>query len=137
MPTLCPKNADLLCPHKKKKPWKSLHGWGCAPEGIRTPDPRLRRPLLYPTELLNHLERAMGIEPTTSAWKAEVLPLNYTRNIKFSSGRSGRIRTCDPLFPRQVLYQAEPRPEHNVYYTVSEVKSQAFSFAFVSFKCCW
>src|SRR5262249_10816618 len=23
-----------------------------APEGIRTPDPRLRRPLLYPTELL-------------------------------------------------------------------------------------
>ena len=51
------------------------------PGGIRTPDPRLRRPLLYPTELLDHiiLERAMGIEPTTSAWKAEVLPLNYTR----------------------------------------------------------
>ena len=24
------------------------------PGGIRTPDPRLRRPLLYPTELLNH-----------------------------------------------------------------------------------
>ena len=25
------------------------------PGGIRTPDPRLRRPLLYPTELLNHM----------------------------------------------------------------------------------
>ena len=25
------------------------------------------------------LERVMGIEPTYSAWKAEVLPLNYTR----------------------------------------------------------
>ena len=25
-----------------------------APEGIRTPDPRLRRPLLYPTELQAH-----------------------------------------------------------------------------------
>jgi hypothetical protein len=24
-------------------------------------------------------ERVMGIEPTQSAWKAEVLPLNYTR----------------------------------------------------------
>ena len=24
------------------------------PEGIRTPDPRLRRPLLYPAELLTH-----------------------------------------------------------------------------------
>jgi hypothetical protein len=26
-----------------------------------------------------HMERVMGIEPTLSAWKAEVLPLNYTR----------------------------------------------------------
>ncbi len=24
-------------------------------------------------------ERVMGIEPTLSAWEAEVLPLNYTR----------------------------------------------------------
>ena len=28
---------------------------------------------------LPRLERVMGIEPTSSAWKAEVLPLNYTR----------------------------------------------------------
>ncbi len=26
------------------------------------------------------LERVKGIEPSRSAWKAEVLPLNYTRN---------------------------------------------------------
>ncbi len=26
------------------------------------------------------LERAMGIEPTLSAWEAEVLPLNYARS---------------------------------------------------------
>ena len=25
------------------------------------------------------MERVVGIEPTSSAWKAEVLPLNYTR----------------------------------------------------------
>ena len=25
------------------------------------------------------MERVMGIEPTTTAWKAVVLPLNYTR----------------------------------------------------------
>ena len=25
------------------------------------------------------MERVMGIEPTCSAWKADVLPLNYTR----------------------------------------------------------
>ncbi len=28
---------------------------------------------------INNRKRVMGIEPTTSAWKAEVLPLNYTR----------------------------------------------------------
>ena len=28
---------------------------------------------------LNFMERVMGIEPTLSAWEAEVLPLNYTR----------------------------------------------------------
>ena len=49
------------------------------PEGTRTPDLLLRRQLLYPTELLAHMERVMGIEPTRPAWKAGVLPLNYTR----------------------------------------------------------
>ena len=52
-------------------------------EGIRTPDPRLRRPLLYPAELQTHAlfseKRVMGIEPTYPAWKAGVLPLNYAR----------------------------------------------------------
>ena len=26
-----------------------------------------------------HMERITGIEPVTSAWEADVLPLNYTR----------------------------------------------------------
>ena len=47
-------------------------------KGIRTPDPLLRRQMLYPTEL-SALERVMGIEPTRPAWKAGILPLNYTR----------------------------------------------------------
>ena len=73
----------------------------------------------------------MGIEPTTSAWKAEVLPLNYTRvhnafliDLPIFIGRSGRIRTCDPLLPRQVLYQTEPRPEYEEYYNCLLIKSQ-------------
>ena len=56
------------------------------------------------------LERVMGIEPTSSAWKAEVLPLNYTREtIRRNSptdsesnptgpartGGGGRIRTYE------------------------------------------
>ena len=31
------------------------------------------------------MERVMGIEPTRSAWKAEILPLNYTRLQIFNS----------------------------------------------------
>jgi hypothetical protein len=27
------------------------------------------------------LERAMGIEPTSEAWEASILPLNYARSI--------------------------------------------------------
>ncbi len=52
-----------------------------APGEIRTPGPLLRRQLLYPTELRAHIppwkivERVMGIEPTQSAWKAEILAI--------------------------------------------------------------
>ncbi len=60
------------------------------------------------------MERVKGIEPSSSAWKAEVLPLNYTRlyseTIYSFSGREDRIRTYDPLVPNQVLYQAELLP---------------------------
>ena len=31
------------------------------------------------------MERVAGIEPASSAWKAEVLPLNYTRGTLFSA----------------------------------------------------
>ena len=38
------------------------------------------------------MERVMGIEPTQPAWKAGILPLNYTRMIL--SGGESRVRTC-------------------------------------------
>ena len=67
------------------------------PAGIRTPDTRLRRPLLYPTELQAH-KRVKGIGPSYLAWKASVLPLNYTR-----ASRGNRTRTCGLLNPNQAL----------------------------------
>ncbi len=53
------------------------------PGGTRTPGPLLRRQLLYPPELQAHMERVMGIEPTRPAWKAGILPLNYTRISRY------------------------------------------------------
>lgn len=35
----------------------------------------------------------MGIEPTYSAWKAEVLPLNYTRAAKRRVAYQNRYKT--------------------------------------------
>ncbi len=39
------------------------------------------------------MERVMGIEPTSSAWKAEVLPLNYTRLSKKYNPRQAVFMT--------------------------------------------
>src|SRR5258708_19168091 len=33
------------------------------------------------------------------------------------SGRSGRIRTCDPCVPNAVLYRAEPHSDKNAAYS--------------------
>ena len=41
--------------------------------------------LSYMSATLPTLERVAGIEPASSAWKAEVLPLNYTRYFLLSS----------------------------------------------------
>lgn len=61
------------------------------------------------------LERVMGIEPTSRAWKARVLPMNYTRicNLHYTinTGRDDWIRTSDPLLPKQMRYQTAPRPD--------------------------
>ena len=90
------------------------------PKGIRTPDPRLRRPLLYPAELRTHIslmsyhhtnftlvKRVMGIEPTYLAWKASVLPLNYTR---VSVGVTG-FEPATSWSQTRRSSQAEPHPE--------------------------
>lgn len=41
-----------------------------------------RKPLKKPLAGINHLERIMGVEPTTSAWEANVLPINYIRILR-------------------------------------------------------
>ena len=84
-----------------------------APGGSRTPDTRLRRPLLYPTELQVQiatkavLERVMGIEPTRPAWKAGILPLNYTRKWKATN-----VSTLQAVGSK---YKRNPTPNITTY----------------------
>ncbi len=42
----------------------------------------------------------MGIEPTSSAWKAEVLPLNHTRSIHGVSHEYVQVKCSMPSHPR-------------------------------------
>ena len=48
-------------------------------EPVRGLARRILSPVRLPVPPLGHAERVMGIEPTWPAWKAGVLPLNYTR----------------------------------------------------------
>ena len=63
-----------------------------APGGIRTPDPRIRNPLLYPTELLAHINLLM---------------------IKI--GAQGGIRTHDCAVLQTVAFDQTQPPEHLLY----------------------
>ena len=99
------------------------HSLSNVPEGIRTPAPRLRRPLLYPAELQTRInfipvyrlltdhsvrKRVMGIEPTYPAWKAGVLPLNYTC-ISYNIGVTG-FEPATSWSQTRRSSQAEPHP---------------------------
>ena len=95
--------------------------------GIRTPDPRLRRPLLYPTELLTHNQMVLKRTPAEQSVSAGV-------------SRGDKIRTCDLPVPNRTLYQTEPRPEafctlscalDNI--TTEKAVCQAFSVKYFNF----
>ena len=65
-----------------------------APEGIRTPNPRLRRPLLYPTELQAQvppsLRRASAVDPLTiknfTIWGGTCQPCKSSARKKTGRG---------------------------------------------------
>ena len=57
-----------------------------------------------------HTKRVMGIEPTYPAWKAGVLPLNYTRRMIGVTG----FEPATPWSQTRCSSQAEPHPETQV-----------------------
>jgi hypothetical protein len=67
----------------------------------RTCDPQLRRLLLYPTELrtvVKTKKARKGLRCSVPTWVLK-------------DGRSGGIRTRDPLLPKQMRYQAALRSD--------------------------
>ncbi len=76
----------------------------------------------------------MGIEPTLSAWKAEVLPLNYTRRISMVEGEG-----FEPSKPKQQIYSLpplttrEPLQSASTYFFRIRVISQGSMFLYPSY----
>ena len=57
-----------------------------------------------------YLERVMGIEPTWSAWKAEVLPLNYTRAFFMVEGVGFEPTKAEPTDLQSVPFGRSGTP---------------------------
>ena len=81
-------------------------------EGIRTPDPRLRRPLLYPAELQTHIifpfslvSYENSVRKAGDGNRTHVSSLEgWCSTIELHPlSRGDRIRTCDLLVPNQAL----------------------------------
>ena len=102
-------------------------------EGTRTPDPLLRRQLLYPPELQAHMERVMGIEPTRPAWKAGILPLNYTRRCN-GHYYSQTGANCQGILKNFFLFHC-PFPKcvfilyHILHQDAREISQKSFVFS--------
>ena len=73
-------------------------------EGIRTPDPRLRRPLLYPAELRTRIFEFYKFKAGDGN-RTHVSSLEgWCSTIELHpQSRGDRIRTCDLLVPNQAL----------------------------------
>ena len=78
------------------------------------------------------MERETGIEPAPSAWKAEVLPLNYSRigsachNLKLHETGGGRwIRTTEGV--SQQIYSLPPLAAWVSLLTTLSRGAEAFS----------
>ena len=78
------------------------------------------------------MERVMGIGPTQSAWKADILPLNYTRtNAEMQSQKITSTFQCLTILPyRTIVVKKNERLSQFLYLLTPSKKGDcAYSFA--------
>ena len=83
-------------------------GWDSNPRALA--DKRFSRPPRYDHFDTPARERVMGIEPTYPAWKAGVLPLNYTRIFNYSQVGVTGFEPATSWSQTRRSSQAEPHP---------------------------
>ena len=87
-------------------------GWDSNPRALA--DKRFSRPPRYDHFDTPARERVMGIEPTYPAWKAGVLPLNYTRIFNYSQVGVTGFEPATSWSQTRRSSQAEPHPVNKV-----------------------
>ena len=88
-------------------------GWDSNPRALA--DKRFSRPPRYDHFDTPARERVMGIEPTYPAWKAGVLPLNYTRIFNCSQVGVTGFEPATSCSQTRRSSQAEPHPDMLFY----------------------
>ena len=83
--------------------------WDSNPRALA--DKRFSRPPRYDHFDTPARERVMGIEPTYPAWKAGVLPLNYTRIFNYSQVGVTGFEPATSWSQTRRSSQAEPHPD--------------------------
>ena len=84
----------------------------CGLYWIRTGDLFLTKEVLYRLSYMSAsfptLERVVGIEPTYSAWKADVLPMNYPRQSPSQTLHQMTLEHWADLAPTSLAQMAAP-----------------------------
>ena len=123
-----------------KKKWGGR--WDSNPRQPRSQPgalPAELRPPLSKTHFNLQLARPAGVEPATTGLEGRCsIQLSYGRSRNgslpqhpwtSSVGRGSRIRTCDPLLPKQMRYQTAPCPEPMIISPARDIATPAYGGA--------
>ena len=109
-------------------------GWDSNPRALA--DKRFSRPPRYDHFDTPARERVMGIEPTYPAWKAGVLPLNYTRIFNCSQVGVTGFEPATSWSQTRRSSQAEPHPDMLFYRFVFVASPKRLRYNITLFHTC-
>ena len=105
------RNSSARCKHQASAFY--LHVLGTPPAFILSQDQTLINTLII-VRALTHYRRLTIYSCKLTGYNSSIITLHLVSySVLKGLNREDRIRTCDPLVPNQVLYQAELLPDKN------------------------
>ena len=105
------RNSSARCKHQASAFY--LHVLGTPPAFVLSQDQTLINTLII-VRALTHYRRLTIYSCKLTGYNSSIITLHLVSySVLKGLNREDRIRTCDPLVPNQVLYQAELLPDKN------------------------